>query len=92
VLEPQQNIFRRQSNASSSALRANYRVAYLLAEKRKTFSDDEFVRKYLQHIVQEVSPKKETAFNTVSLSHETMTRRVEDIKYKLLNQLRNKEK
>jgi hypothetical protein len=31
-LESQQNVFRKQSNGSSSTIRANYRVAHLLAK------------------------------------------------------------
>jgi hypothetical protein len=37
-----------------------------LGEERKPFSDGEFTRKYLQHILQEICPEKETAFNTVN--------------------------
>jgi hypothetical protein len=78
-LESQQNVFRKQSNDSFSPLRASYYIARLLAKKRKTFSDGEFVRKCLQHIVQETCLEKETVFNIVSLSCATMMQQVEDI-------------
>jgi hypothetical protein len=55
-LESQQNVFRKQSSDSSSALRESYRVAHLLAKE----NNGELVRKYLQRIVQEVCPGKET--------------------------------
>jgi hypothetical protein len=65
-------------------------VAHLLAKESKPFSVGEFVRKCLQHIVQEIWKKE--LFNTVSLSYATMTQQVEDISSDLLNQLRNKAK
>jgi hypothetical protein len=60
--ESQQNVFRKQSNDSSSALRASYHVAHLLAIERKPLSDGELVRKYLQHITQKICPEKRNCF------------------------------
>jgi hypothetical protein len=42
----------------------------MLTKERKPFSNEEFVRKYLQHIVQEeICPeKKKTAYTTARLS------------------------
>jgi hypothetical protein len=48
--------------------------------------------KCLQHVVQEICPGKETVFNTVTLSHATLTQQVEDISSNLLSQLPNKAK
>jgi hypothetical protein len=44
-------------------------------EKVKLLFDVEFIRKYLQHTLHEISAVKETVFNAVSLSLATMTRR-----------------
>jgi hypothetical protein len=62
--DTQQNVFRKQSNHSSSALRESYRVARYLAKERKPFSIGQFRTKSLQHIVREIFPKEETASNT----------------------------
>jgi hypothetical protein len=59
---------RKQSNDGSSALRASYRVAHLLAKESKPLSDGELVRKCLQHTMYEICPEKKTVFITVSLS------------------------
>jgi hypothetical protein len=44
-LETQQNVFRKQSNDTSTALRASYRAAHLLAKESKPLSDGELVKK-----------------------------------------------
>jgi hypothetical protein len=46
-IESEENVFRKQSSDSFSALRTSYRVAHLLAKESKPFSNEEFVRKYL---------------------------------------------
>jgi hypothetical protein len=55
------------------------------------FSGWEFVRKYQQHIVQEMCAEKRTVFNNYGLFRAT-TRRVDDIISDLLNQLDTKTK
>jgi hypothetical protein len=54
----QQNIFRKQSNDSSSSLQAGYCVVHLLAKENKPFSNGEFVRKCLLHTEQDIHPEK----------------------------------
>jgi hypothetical protein len=57
-------------------LQANYRVAHLLAKESNPFSDGEFIRKCLQHIVQDIYPEKEIV-STASLPRARMTQRVD---------------
>jgi hypothetical protein len=52
-LESQQNVFRKQSNGSYLTMGASY-VAHLLPKESKPFSNEEFIRKCLQHRVQEI--------------------------------------
>jgi hypothetical protein len=59
-LKSQQTVFRKQSNHTFSALRASYRVTHLLAKETKPSSVGEFVRKCLQHTVQEMCLENET--------------------------------
>jgi len=67
-------------------MRATHRVAQLLDEESKPFCNAEFVRKCLQHTVQEICPENQISFHTENLSRATM-RRVEDTKSDLLSQL-----
>jgi len=58
-LKSQQNVFRKQSSDSSSALLAKYHVAHLLAKESKPFSDGEFfLRKCWQHSARGLSGKR----------------------------------
>jgi len=69
-----ENVFRQQSNNSSSALRAGYRVAYLLAKESKPFSS--VVRKCFFNTYCMRIFWKRNLFNTVSSLSSTMTWRV----------------
>jgi hypothetical protein len=82
VLESQEKLFRKQSDSSSSAVLPTYRVGFCWLKKANV--DEEFVRKYLQYILQKTFPENETLFNTVRLSPATTTRRVEDINDEIL--------
>jgi hypothetical protein len=64
---------KQQSNHSSYALQANYRVIHYFPKDSKPFSDWDFRRQYSQHRVQEICPKEKAAPNTSNLSHETKT-------------------
>jgi hypothetical protein len=58
----------------TAPLRSGQVIVLLTCLKKATlFSDGQFVRTRLQHIVQNICPEKETLFNTVNLSHATMT-------------------
>jgi hypothetical protein len=91
LLESQQNVFRNKSHDISSALRASYHVAHLLAKEGKYFSDGGICKKMSAKQCKGIYPEKETAFNTVSLSHATVAQRVEDISSDL-SQIRQKVK
>jgi hypothetical protein len=55
-------------------------------KQNKPFYSGEYVRKYLQHTVQE------SVFNNVSLCHATMMQQVEDVSSDLLSQLKKQSK
>jgi hypothetical protein len=52
--DTRQNVFRKKSNHSSSALRTIWRVTHYFAKDSKPFCDGDFRRKYSQHVVQEI--------------------------------------
>jgi hypothetical protein len=69
-LESRQNVIRKQSSHSSSALRVSYRVAHLLTKESKPFCNHEIRKKmFSTHSATELlRKKKEVVFSIVSLS------------------------
>ena len=86
-LASQQNIFHRTKNISENATFATYEVAHLIAKHGKPFSDGEFVKECLMKVVGRVNPEKMDDINNVSLSRQTITRRIAelsaDVKYQV---------
>lgn len=78
-LAAQQNVFLRQTQVNQAAVRANYKVAHLLATHGKLFTDGDLVKECMVAVAEEVCPDKKDALNVVSLSAPTMTRRIEDL-------------
>ena len=88
----QQNTFVRQTQMNQLAVRASFRIAQLIASSGKPFIDGEFVKKYMNTVVEEVCPEKKDIFNTVSLSASTITRHIEEIGGNVYAQLLQKTK
>lgn len=88
----QQNVF--GNNQMRIPLHCGQGMALLTCwlKERNPFSSWEFVRKYLQRIVQEMCVEKRIVFNNFSVFRATITRRVDDIISDLLNQPNNKTK
>lgn len=89
-LAAQQDAFLRQSRVNQAAVRASFKVAHLLAAHSKPFTDGEFGKAVMLAVAEEVCPDKNDAFNAVSLSAQTMTRRIEDMGGNVFDQLREK--
>ena len=75
-----------------STVRASYRVAQLIAKESKSFSDGEFVKKYMLHVIDEICPENKCLFEQVSLSRQTITRRIEDLGLNLFEQVQDRVK
>ncbi|KAE9527235.1 hypothetical protein AGLY_012933 [Aphis glycines] len=73
------NIFEKHNRGKDEIIRASYEVANLIARENKSFSDGEFVKKFILASVKEIIPEKMSVFENISLSRNTITRRVEDI-------------
>ncbi len=69
VLSTQQNMFVRQTQLNQSSVRASFQVAKLIATSGRPFSNGEFVKKCM----------KKDVLNAVSLSANTITRRIEEM-------------
>lgn len=64
----------------------------MIAAENKNFSDGEFVKKCIITAMEEINPEKVPAFQEISLSRRTVTRRIEQINDDVFNQLQNKVK
>ena len=75
----QQTIFKKQNTEREKNTKAGYIVSYLIAKKMKPFTEGEFIKECMINVVREVCPKKKGAFEYISLSTRTMTRRSEEL-------------
>lgn len=91
-LAAQQDALLRQSRANLAAVRASYKAANLLAIHGKPFTDGEFGKAMMLAVSEEVCPEKTDTFRGVSLSAQSMTRRIEEMGENVLDQLREKAK
>ena len=88
-LKSQQSMFASSLQQSSNIVKASYSVALLIAKKMKPFSDGELVKDCVQAIVKDILPDKSKLFSNLSLSRQTITRRINDISEEIVMNLRN---
>uniref|UniRef100_A0A669BDA4 SPIN-DOC-like zinc-finger domain-containing protein n=1 Tax=Oreochromis niloticus TaxID=8128 RepID=A0A669BDA4_ORENI len=89
-LQTQQGLFTKLHTTREAAVRTSYVISHKIARKSKAFSDGEFIKECLLDSVTLICPEKKDAFENVSLSRRTVTRRVEDIAENLELQLKNR--
>ncbi|XP_026475435.1 general transcription factor II-I repeat domain-containing protein 2-like [Ctenocephalides felis] len=78
-LMSQQNIFHKQSQKSNGIVSASFKISQIIAKKLKPFSDGEYIKDCLIAAVEEIDPEKVHIYKQISLSHQTVTRRIDDI-------------
>lgn len=78
-LSSQQKFFKKVTTQSNSFIKASYVVANLIAKKSKPFTDGEFIKKCMEGVAEVICPDKKADFSKISLSHQTIARRVEEI-------------
>ena len=91
-LSSQQFVFKRKKAENEAATRASFRTVHLLAKHGKPFTDGDLVKSCMIEAAQEMCPEKVDLFKTISLSANTVARRVEDIGSNLMSQLKSKSK
>ena len=79
VLRGQQSVFSKVSLQQESVVKASYLVAERIAKKLKPFSDGEFVKECFVQVVDVFCPDKKETFAKISLSRQTIARRVEEL-------------
>ncbi|XP_022175759.1 general transcription factor II-I repeat domain-containing protein 2-like [Myzus persicae] len=84
------NLFKKQNSTKTNVVQASYKVANLIASETKPLSEGDFIKKCILTVVEEIIPEKLELFKEISLSRNTITRRVENIGNNILTQLQNK--
>ena len=75
----QKLMFKKSNQESQASSRANYVVAYEIAKQGKPFLEGELVKNCMLEVAEIVCRDEQRAFQNVSLSRITITRRVEKI-------------
>lgn len=91
-LSLQQNCFVKIKNDNEAVTKTSLRIAHLLAQKGKPFTDGELIKSCLLVAAEEICPEKKDLFQSVSLSARTTVRRIEDIGEQIKTQLKEKAK
>ncbi|UYV64114.1 K02A2.6-like, partial [Cordylochernes scorpioides] len=89
-LKSQQSLFTKVKTEQEAATRASFRVALEIAKRGKPFTDGEMIKECIIAVVEEMCPEKVNLLNTVSMSANTVARRVENIAENISSQLFNK--
>lgn len=89
-LKAQQTMLGSLFQQPSDIVKASYSVAMLVAKKMKPFSDGEFVKACLEAVIKDVLPDKIKLFSSISLSRQSICRRIEDISAEIVVTLRDK--
>lgn len=86
----QQNIFKKRVHESEAATKVSLRIAHEIAKRGKPFTDGDYIKNCMLIAAEELFPDKTEQCKAVSLSANTVARRVEDIASDLRNQLQER--
>ncbi|UYV75705.1 EPM2AIP1 [Cordylochernes scorpioides] len=89
-LKSQQSLFTKVKTEQEAATRASFRVALEIAKRGKPFTDGEMIKECIIAVVEEMCPEKVSLLKTVSMSANTVARRVENIAENISSQLFDK--
>ncbi|GFW00769.1 uncharacterized protein TNCV_2305421 [Trichonephila clavipes] len=78
-LTSQQYRFHKQTAQSNGIVSASFRVSYIIAKNMKPFRDGNYIKDCLIAAVEEICPEKLDLFTQISLSRQTVERRIENI-------------
>lgn len=76
--------------STGNVVRVSYRIAEHIAKNMKSFNEGEFIKDCLIIAAEEVCPNLIPAFQLLSLSRNTVTRRVEELGCDIERQLQDK--
>ena len=89
-LKSQQSSFTKLKTEQEAATRASFRVALEIAKRGKPFTDGEMIKECIIAVAEEMCPEKVNLLKTVSMSANTVARRVENIAENTYSQLFDK--
>jgi hypothetical protein len=89
-LKCQELLFKKVNAEQAAATRASLREAHSIAKHGKPFTDGELINDCMIAAAEEMCPEKANLFKNISLSANTVARRVGDIAENILTQLPNK--
>lgn len=89
-LKSQQKMFSSSLQLPSNIVKASYSVALIIAKKMKPFSDGEFVKECLAAVMNDVLPDKQQIISRISLSRQTICRRIDDISAEIVVSLQDR--
>ncbi|GFR09672.1 general transcription factor II-I repeat domain-containing protein 2 [Trichonephila clavata] len=89
-LKSQQSSFTKLKTEQEAATRASFRVALEIAKRGKPFTDGEMIKECIIAVAEEMCPEKVNLLKTVSMSANTVARRVENIAENISSQLLDK--
>uniref|UniRef100_A0A087Y4L4 Uncharacterized protein n=1 Tax=Poecilia formosa TaxID=48698 RepID=A0A087Y4L4_POEFO len=88
-LQAQQTLFTKHLASRGAAVKASFVISHKIARKSKPFCDREFIKECLVGSSAQICHEKKYAFENISLSRRTVTRRIEDIATNLVLQLKD---
>uniref|UniRef100_A0A8C5BW02 SPIN-DOC-like zinc-finger domain-containing protein n=1 Tax=Gadus morhua TaxID=8049 RepID=A0A8C5BW02_GADMO len=83
----QQSVFTNLTKSGEAVTQASYVVAQEITRRSKPFSDGEFLRDCILKVADIVCPEQKAKLCDISLSNDTVTRRIEDLAKNLKEQL-----
>lgn len=89
-LRSQQSALTRPSAAQDSATRASFEISALIARTGRSFSTGDFVKECLSTAAAIMCPSQVRTFSQISLSRNTVTRRIEDMSRDIKQQFKEK--
>lgn len=89
-LKSQQSSFTKLKTEQEAATRASFRVALEIAKRGKPFTDGEMIKECIIAVAEEMCPEKVNLLKTVSMSANTVARRVENIAENISSQVFDK--
>lgn len=89
-LEGQQSIFKKSENESKMVTSISFEIAELIAKKKKPFLDGDYIKEAINIFCKRACPEKVEIIEKVSLSRNTVSKRIEDISHQIQDKLSEK--
>jgi hypothetical protein len=86
-LKTQQNLFSKHRQLNEESVKVSYILSEMIAKHSKPFTEGEFVKECILKSVELVCPEKKNLFANISLSAQTVTRRIEELSENISQQL-----